>query len=55
MEGTYPIIIRGEKCGELSVTKEGAYTRFFAQCDKCAEVTVQGNSIASGEIELNQV
>ena len=38
MEGTYPVIIRGEKCGELSVTKEGAYTRFFAQCDKCAEV-----------------
>ena len=38
MEGTYPIIIRGEKCGELSVTKEGAYTRFFAKCDKRAEV-----------------
>lgn len=38
MEGTYPIIIRGAQCGELSVTKQGAYTRFFAQCDKCAEV-----------------
>ena len=28
---------------------------FIRLCDKCAEVTVQGNSIASGEIELNQI
>ncbi len=38
MEGTYPIIIRGENCGELSVTREGAYTRFLAQCALRAEV-----------------
>ena len=38
MEGTYPIIIHGEKCGELSVTKEGSYTRFHAKCPLRAEV-----------------
>lgn len=32
MLGTYPIIIKGEKCGELTVSKEGAYTRFVADC-----------------------
>lgn len=32
MEGTYPIIIKGENCGELRVSKEGAYTRFVADC-----------------------
>ena len=32
MLGTYPIIIKGENCGELKVTKEGAYTRFVADC-----------------------
>ncbi len=38
MEGTYPIIIRGENCGELCVTREGAYTRFLASCPLRAEV-----------------
>ncbi|MBE7016685.1 MAG: hypothetical protein E7420_00805 [Ruminococcaceae bacterium] len=38
MEGTYPIIIRREKCGELCVSKEGAYTRFLARCPLRAEV-----------------
>ena len=38
MEGTYPIIIRGEKCGELSVSREGAYTRFLARCPLRPEV-----------------
>lgn len=32
MLGTYPIIIKGDKCGELKVSKEGAYTRFVADC-----------------------
>lgn len=32
MLGNYPIIIKGETCGSLSVTKEGAYTRFVADC-----------------------
>ncbi len=32
MLGTYPITINGEKCGELTVSKEGAYTRFVADC-----------------------
>lgn len=32
MTGTYPIIIKGENCGELKVSKEGAYTRFVADC-----------------------
>ncbi len=32
MEGNYPIIIKGENCGSLSVKKEGAYTRFIADC-----------------------
>lgn len=32
MLGSYPIIIKGENCGELTVSKEGAYTRFVADC-----------------------
>ncbi len=32
MLGTYPIIINGENCGELTVSREGAYTRFVADC-----------------------
>lgn len=38
MEGSYPIIIKGENCGELIIAKEGAYTRFVAKCAFVGEV-----------------
>ena len=38
MEGTYPIIIKGENSGELRVLKEGAYTRFLADCQDYGEL-----------------
>lgn len=33
MEGNYPIIINGQVCGSLAVSREGAYTRFCADCE----------------------
>ena len=38
MVGTYPIIIKGENCGELKIVKEGAYTRFLADCQDYGEI-----------------
>ncbi len=38
MEGIYPIVIRGKNCGSLKVSREGAYTRFEADCDEQGEV-----------------
>ena len=38
MVGTYPIIIKGENCGELRIVKEGAYTRFVADCENFGEL-----------------
>ena len=38
MEGTYPVIINGAVCGMLKVKKEGAYTRFVAECPMRDEV-----------------
>lgn len=32
MVGTYPLIIEGRVCGKLKVEKDGAYTRFVAEC-----------------------
>lgn len=38
MEGIYPVIIKGQKCGSLTVSKEGAYTRFTVECRQQGEV-----------------
>ncbi len=38
MEGNYPVSIKGENCGTLTVTKEGPYTRFSVDCAGRGEV-----------------
>lgn len=38
MEGNYPVSIKGEVCGSLCVSKEGAYTRFTVDCIGGGEV-----------------